>query len=52
LIWGHEEFGSFSSPQKVYMDEIKFVDVSINKTIDGFGVAIDQDGLLYTWGLN
>jgi len=34
------------------MDDIRFHDVSISKTQDAFGAAIDSEGFLYTWGAN
>lgn len=53
LLWGQGEFGSFVSPQKIYMEDVRFCDVAVNKNQDGtFGCAIDTDGFLYTWGLN
>lgn len=32
------------------MDDIKFVDVSISKSLESFGAAVDTEGFLYTWG--
>ena len=32
------------------MDDIKFVDVSISKSLESFAAAVDQDGFLYSWG--
>ena len=52
LVWGQGEFGSFLSPQKIYMDDIRFVDVALSKDLDGFGTAIDSDGFIYSWGQN
>ena len=34
------------------MDDTKFIDVSLSKSMDSFGSAIDTDGFVYTWGQN
>lgn len=34
------------------MDDIRFIDIGICKSQDGFGAAVDTEGFLYTWGSN
>ncbi len=34
------------------MDDIRFTDVCLSKSIDSFGSAIDTDGFVYSWGQN
>ena len=50
LVWGSGEFGQFQTPQKIYMDDIRFADIALSKSIDSFGAAIDVDGSIYSWG--
>lgn len=54
LIWGTGEFGVVAQPQKVYMDgDVKFTDMSLSKQAGtGFAVALDDKGLIYSWGSN
>jgi alpha-tubulin suppressor-like RCC1 family protein len=46
------ELGSFQSPQKLYLDDIRFVGISMSKSPDSFMAALDQDGGVYSWGNN
>jgi hypothetical protein len=32
------------------MDDVRFIDVSLSKSNDSFGTAIDTEGFIYTWG--
>lgn len=32
------------------MEDVKFMDVSLSKSYDSFGAAVDDQGLVYTWG--
>jgi hypothetical protein len=43
LLWGSmgTDLGSFQSPQKLYLDDIRFVDISMSKSQDSFMVALD-----------
>lgn len=34
------------------IDDIKFVDIALSKSNEGFAAAIDQDGFVYSWGSN
>ncbi len=52
LIWGTGEFGNFASPQKMYLDDIRFTDIAISKQQNSFCAAVDEQGLLYSWGQN
>lgn len=52
LIWGSGDFGVLASPQKIFLDDIKFVDLKISKQPDGFAAAVDENGLMYSWGSN
>ena len=54
IVWGSGQFGIFSTPQKVCMDGIHFTDIQINKQghESSSASAIDQRGVLYTWGPN
>jgi alpha-tubulin suppressor-like RCC1 family protein len=52
LLWGSGDFGTFISPQKIYMDDIRFTDLSMNCLPESFAVAVDSEGLIYTWGSN
>eukprot|EP00347_Sterkiella_histriomuscorum_P023139 403335798 len=52
LVWGSGDFGVFQSPQKIFMEDVRFVDVSLSKSYDSFGAAIDDQGFVYTWGQN
>ncbi len=50
LIWGSGEFGSFATPQKIFMEDVAFADLEISKQADSFAAAVDKDGFMYTWG--
>ena len=56
LFWGNggTDIGQFISPQKVYMEDVRFVDISLNKSgsAEPFLGAIDREGGLYSWGSN
>ena len=32
------------------MDDFRFVDVCLSKSMEAFGVSIDDQGFVYTWG--
>ena len=34
------------------MEDVKFVEVCLSKSIDSFGSAVDTDGFVYSWGQN
>jgi len=34
------------------MEDIRFIDIAVSKQADAFGVAIDADGFVYSWGQN
>lgn len=53
LVWGQGNFGTFEQPQKLYMDNVDFVDVQISKfSHEAFAVAIEKRGRVYAWGSN
>lgn len=53
LIWGSGEFGQVQVPIKVSPSEgVRFKDLSLSKGRESFGIAIDIDGFLYSWGDN
>lgn len=51
LVWGGD-MTQYASPQKVFVDDVRFVDICLNKGADSFLVSLDQDGLVYSWGAN
>jgi X-linked retinitis pigmentosa GTPase regulator len=52
LVWGSGDFGIFMQPQKVVLENLKFVDLKISKQNESFAAAVDDQGLLYSWGSN
>lgn len=48
-VWGSGVFGEFLTPHRVKTIQGITVDVSIG---NHFGVAVNKDGLVYTWGHN
>jgi hypothetical protein len=43
IIWGSGDFGILSTPQKIFIDDVKFKDVQICKQAEGFAAAIDEN---------
>lgn len=52
IVWGTGQFGVFSTPQKVCMDNISFSDIQISKQESSFAITVDQKGAIYSWGPN
>jgi|LauGreDrversion4_2_1035121.scaffolds.fasta_scaffold50187_1 alpha-tubulin suppressor-like RCC1 family protein len=52
LIWGSGDFGQVQTPIKVCTEGVQFQDLSIGKGRESFGVAVDTEGLVYSWGDN
>ena len=54
LVWGQGDFGIFDKPQKLYMDDLDFIDVDISKfsVNSPFAIAIEKSGKVYSWGSN
>ena len=48
-IWGSGPFGEFLTPHRVktIVGATKSVEIGLN-----FGIALSQDGYLYSWGVN
>ena len=49
FLWGSGVFGEFSYPKKMTGAKEKFIDLSIGF---GFGVGVDANGFLHSWGEN
>jgi alpha-tubulin suppressor-like RCC1 family protein len=52
LVWGTGEFGQVQSPIKICTEGVRFKDISLGKGRESFGVALDTDGFVYSWGDN
>ena len=47
-MWGTGEFGEFLKPKRLIFEE-KIAAVSLG---NGFGVVLDMNGKVYSWGNN
>ncbi len=52
LVWGNGDFGCYTTPQKLFIDDALFAEIAISKQAESFCAAIDETGQLYTWGCN
>ena len=52
IVWGTGEFGVFSTPKKVCMADVCFIDMAISPQENACSAAIDSKGGLYMWGPN
>jgi len=54
LVWGYvgSDLGSYQTPQKLYLEDIKVQEVGLSKQHDGFIIVVDSLGSLYSWGSN
>lgn len=42
LVWGTGDFGTFQTPQKLFLDDIRISDIELSKTSEAFGAALDD----------
>jgi alpha-tubulin suppressor-like RCC1 family protein len=49
FLWGTGSFGEFLTPHRVKKIKGQTVSVSVG---NGFGVALSNQGYLYSWGVN
>lgn len=53
ILWGEGEFGIFSIPQRLYMDNIKFNDIKVSKfQSQACAFALQDNGKVFAWGNN